>query len=57
MFPSLCLPTTNVESEDFKETLGDDEGDIVAQPQKYKARFKIVEIFERARLKVSGLFK
>lgn len=57
MFPSLCLPTTSVESEDFKETLGDDEGDIVAQPQKYKARFKIVEIFERARLKISGLFK
>lgn len=57
MFPSICLPAASGESKDFSSVLEDDTAEIVEQPKRYKARFKVVEIFEKARKSISDLFR
>ncbi len=56
MFPSICLPAATSENKDFSEVLEDDTAEIVEQPKRYKARFKIVEVFEKARKNIADLF-
>ena len=56
MFPSICLPAASGESKDFKGVLTDDTAEIVEQPKRYKARFKVVEIFEKARKNIADFF-
>lgn len=56
MFPAVCLPVASGEAEDFSEVLKDDEADIVQKPERYKARFKIVEVFEKTRSKLARWF-
>ena len=45
MFPPMCLPTAVAECE-LSDVLTDDETEIVTETDKYKFRFKIVEILE-----------
>ena len=45
MFPPMCLPAANAESE-LSDVLNSDETDIVTNSEKYKFKFKIVEILE-----------
>lgn len=56
MFPSVCLPAATVKDKDFKGVLEDDTAKIVEQPKRYKARFKVVEIFEKARKSIAEMF-
>ena len=56
MFPSVCLPAATVKDKDFKGVLKDDTAEIVEQPKRYKARFKVVEIFEKARKSIAEIF-
>ncbi len=45
MFPPMCLPTAVAECE-ISDVLTDDETEIVTETDKYKFRFKIIEILE-----------
>ena len=45
MFPPMCLPTAVAECE-ISDVLTENETEIVTETEKYKFRFKIVEIFE-----------
>lgn len=45
MFPPMCLPTATAECE-ISDVLTENETEIVTGTEKYKLRFKIVEIFE-----------
>ncbi len=45
MFPPMCLPTAVAECE-ISDVLTEDETEIVTETDKYKFRFKIVEILE-----------
>lgn len=45
MFPPMCLPTSVAECE-ISDVLTEDETEIVTETEKYKFRFKIVEIIE-----------
>lgn len=45
MFPPMCLPTAVAECK-ISDVLTDDETEIVTETDKYKFRFKIVEILE-----------
>ena len=56
MFPSICLPAASGENKDFKGVLKENTAEIVEQPKRYKARFKVVEIFEKARKNISDIF-
>lgn len=45
MFPPMCLPSAVAECE-ISDVLTDDETEIVTETEKYKFKFKIIEIFE-----------
>lgn len=45
MFPPMCLPAADAECE-ISDVLSDEETEIVTGTEKYKFKFKIVEIFE-----------
>ena len=45
MFPPMCLPSAVAECE-ISDVLTDDETNIVSDNEKYKFRFKIVEVFQ-----------
>lgn len=45
MFPPMCLPATNAESE-LSDVLTDEETEIVTDSEKYEFRFKIIELLE-----------
>lgn len=45
MFPPMCLPTSVAECE-ISDVLTEDEAEIVTETEKYKLKFKIVEILE-----------
>ena len=45
MFPPMCLPAANAECE-IDDVLNSDENNIVSNGQKYKIKFKIIEICE-----------
>ncbi len=57
MFPSICIPTASAEKNGFQNVLENEENKIVSSSKKYKARFKIVEIFETVRVKCEKIFK
>lgn len=57
MFPSICLPAASGESKDFSCVLEDDTAEIVEQPKRYKARFKVVEVFEKARKSIADFLR
>ena len=56
MFPSICLPAASGKNDGFSNVLEDDTAEIVEQPKRYKARFKIVEVFEKARKSIADAF-
>ena len=45
MFPPMCLPAANAECK-IDDVLNSEETDIVTNGNKYKLKFKIVEIYE-----------
>ncbi len=45
MFPPMCLPAANAECK-IDDVLNSEESNIVTNGQKYKIKFKIVEIYE-----------
>lgn len=45
MFPPMCLPAANAQCE-LSDVLTDDETQIVSGGEKYKFKFKIIELFE-----------
>lgn len=45
MFPPMCLPSAVAECE-ISDVLTDTETEIVTETEKYKFRFKIIELFE-----------
>ena len=57
MFPSVCIPAATDETgERFSAALGDSEADMVENHIKYKAKFKIVEVFESIKYKLKNRF-
>ena len=55
MFPAVCLPSAS-ENQGFSGVLKEDTAEIVEQPTRYKARFKVVEVFEKTKFKLSKIF-
>lgn len=45
MFPPMCLPAAETECN-VKDVLNSNENDIVSNGEKYKLKFKIIEIYE-----------
>lgn len=52
MFPPLCLPAAS-ENADIDAVFGENGAEIVGGTSKYEMRFKIVEIFENLKYKLS----
>ncbi len=55
MFPAVCLPAVK-DNSGFSGVLSESIVEIVERPTRYKARFKLVEVFENAKFKLSKLF-
>ncbi len=55
MFPAVCLPAAG-DGKSFSGVLSNETAQIVEQPTKYKARFKMVELFEKTKSKLSRIF-
>ncbi len=55
MFPAVCLPAAT-ENDNISCVLDDTETDMVKEPNRYVARFKIVELYEKVRNKFSKYF-
>ncbi len=53
MFPPLCLPAAS-ENADIDAVFGKDGAELVRSEAKYEVRFKIIEIFENIKYKLSG---
>ena len=46
VFPSLCLPAAEDKPQDVLSALPEAQRDVVEHPQRYKIKFKAVELFE-----------
>lgn len=55
MFPAVCLPAAGG-TKGFSGVLSDDTAEIVEQPTRYKARFRVVELYEKTKSRLSQLF-
>ncbi len=53
MFPPLCLPAAG-ERSDIDAILGSDGAKLIQSNPKYEMRFKIVEIYERIKMKLDA---
>lgn len=56
MFPPLCLPAAS-ENADIDAVFGENGAEIVKGNSKYEMRFKIVEIFESLKYKLSTVIQ
>ena len=56
MFPAVCLPAAKAVNSGFSDVLDDGTVEIVESPKRYKAQFKVVEIFEKTRSKLAKWF-
>lgn len=56
MFPPLCLPAAS-ENADIDAVFGENGAEIVRGNSKYEMRFKIVEIFESLKYKLSTVIE
>ena len=54
MFPAVCVSSAG--KQGFSTVLNDETAKIVEKPKQYKARFKVVEIFQKARKSLSKIF-
>ena len=54
MFPPLCLPAASADADAF---FTDDEMKIISSSPQYEPRFKIVEIYESIKNKISGALR
>ena len=55
MFPAVCIPAVT-ERNQISDVLTNDETEIVSKPQKYVARFKVVEFFQKTSRKLFSFF-
>lgn len=55
MFPAVCISSAG-KDQGFSKVLNDDTAEIVEKPKQYKARFKVVELFQKARRGLSKFF-
>ncbi len=55
MFPAVCIPAAG-DGNGFSGVLSEETAEIVEQPNRYRARFKLVEVFQKAKSKLSGIF-
>ena len=55
MFPAVCLPAAG-KNQGFSGVLSDASAEIVEQPARYKARFRVVELYEKAKSRLSQIF-
>ncbi len=55
MFPAVCISSAG-KNKGFSKVLNDDTAEIVEKPKQYKARFKVVELFQKARRGLLKLF-
>ena len=46
VFPALCLPAAEEKPEDALSLLPESQRELVKNPQKYKVKFKAVELYE-----------
>lgn len=56
MFPSVCVPAAS-KREDVSSVLTNKQNDMVKNPTKYKARFKVVEVFDYLQNKIAKISK
>lgn len=56
MFPAICLPAVTDSEGRLNEALGDQCSEIVTSKKRYKAEFKVVEVFERVKLRLKDIF-
>ncbi len=56
MFPAVCIPAAGEYEAGFESTLSKDTAEIVEKPERYKARFKVVEFFEKTRQRILKIF-
>lgn len=54
LYPSICLPSASSKESLDKSSLSKSQKDIIEKPQKFKAEFKIVEIYESIKNKLFG---
>ena len=52
IYPTVCLPAA---SADLREAVNENSAQIAEQSERYIIRFKIVEIYEKLKLKLSNL--
>ncbi len=52
LFPEICLGAAT----DFSEVLSEGSQNIVSKPQDFKVKFKIVELYQGAKEKISAIF-
>lgn len=57
MFPAVCLPAVTDRNERLEDTLGKENAEVVTAKERYKVRFKVVEVFEKAKFGLSKLTK
>jgi stage II sporulation protein R len=56
MFPAVCLPAaSNGKSNDISSVLTEDQTEVVHEKQRYKAAFWVLEMYEKARYKLSKI--
>ncbi len=55
MFPGICLPTAS-DSNELSKSLSEKETDMCERPQKYTAKFKVVELFHRCQKGLKSFF-
>ncbi len=55
MFPAVCISSAGKDNG-FSKVLNNDTAEIVEKPKQYKARFKVVELFQKARRGLAKLF-
>lgn len=56
MFPSVCVPAAS-KREDVSSVLTNKQNDMIKNPSKYKARFKVVEFFDYLQNKIAKISK
>lgn len=56
MFPAVCLPAAVDGDHDISSVLDDTQTEIVKNSNKYVAGFKVVEIYEELKNRISGWF-
>lgn len=55
MFPAVCIPAA-IKQDKISDVLTEEQTEIVQNPQKYTAKFKVIELFHGISKKVRSIF-